>query len=115
MQLGDQPRIFNRDNGLVRKVLNELDLFVRERTNGKPHQRDHADRKTLPQQWNAENGAISYLVLRFVQRVLRIGQYVSHLHWPSLQCRTSQNGTPVRLKNDAAGNFTLISRETVCR
>src|SRR5215469_4913222 len=114
-QFGNQPRIFNRDNGLVGKVLNELDLFVCEGANSKPHQRNDADRMTLPQQWNAEAGAISEFLLRFMKRVLRIGQYVSDLHWFSLQCHTPQNATPARLKDNLASNFAVTSGTTVCR
>src|SRR6516164_2563963 len=112
-QLGDQPRIFNRDYGLVRKVLNELDLFVCEWANSEPRQRNDTDRMTLPQQWNAEAGAISELLLRFVKRVLRIGQYVSDLHWLSLQCHTPHNATPARLKDNVASNFAVTSGTTV--
>src|SRR6516225_1534624 len=80
MQFGNQPRIFDRDNGLVRKILNDLDLFVCEGANSKPHQRNDADRMTVAQQWNAEAGAISDLPLRFVKRVFGIGQHVCDLH-----------------------------------
>src|SRR5215469_11418954 len=55
-QFGNQPRIFDRDNGLIRKVLDELNLFVCERANGELRQRNDANRMTLAQQWNAEAG-----------------------------------------------------------
>src|SRR5262249_43047014 len=97
------------------KVLSELDLFICERANSEPHQRNGADRMTLPQQWNAEDGAIPDPLLGFVKRVLRIGQHVSDLHWLSLQCRAPHNGTPARLKDNVASNFSLTSGETVCR
>src|SRR5215469_8891192 len=83
-QLGNQSRIFNRDDGLVCKVLNELDLCVCEGANSKPRQRNGANRGTLPQQWNAEDRSISNLLLRFLKRVFGIGQYVGDLHWLSL-------------------------------
>src|SRR6516162_1149784 len=114
-QFGNQSRVFNRDNGLVRKVLNELDLFVCERANSEPRQRNDTDRVTLSQQWNAEAGAISELSLRFVKRVLRIGQYVSDLHWLSLQCHTPHNATPARLEDNVASNFAVTRRATVYR
>src|SRR5215468_8395721 len=109
MQFGNQPRIFDRDNGLVSKVLNDLDLFVCEGANSKPHQRNDADRMTVAQQWNAEAGAISELLLRFMKRVLRIRQYVSNLHWLSLYCHTPQNATPARLKDNVACHFAVTS------
>src|SRR5262249_24237023 len=114
-QLGNQPRIFNRDDGLIGKILNELDLFVCERANSEPRQRNDTDRMTLPQQWNAEAGAISELSLRFVKRVLRIGQYVSDLHWLSLQCHTPHNADPARLKDNVASNFAVTIGATVYR
>src|SRR5262249_14821457 len=114
-QLSNQSRIFNRDDGLVCKVLNELDLFVRERANSKPHQRNDADRMTVAQQWNAEAGAISEPLLRFMKHVFRVGQYVCDLHWLSLQCHTPQDATPARLKDNFASNFAVTSGATVCR
>src|SRR5215470_8244808 len=114
-QLANQPRIFNRDDGLVRKVLNELDLFVGERANSKPHQRNDADRMTVAQQWNAEAGAISDLPLRFVKRVFGIGQYVCDLHWLRLQCRTPENAAPARLEDNFANGFVVTSGTTIWR
>ena len=70
---------------------------------------------TLPQQWNGEDGAITDPSLRFVKRVLRIGQYVSDLHWLSFQCYTPDNCTPARLEDNVASNFAVTRRATVYR
>ena len=70
---------------------------------------------TVAQQWNAEAGAISDLLLCFVKRVFRIGEYVCDLHWLSLQCHTPQNAAPARLKDNITSNFTETGGKTVCR
>src|SRR5262249_52459356 len=114
-QLGNQPRIFDRDNGLVCKVLNEFDLFVCEGANCKPHQRNDADRMTLAQQRNAEAGAISEPLLRFMKHVFRIGQYVSNLDWLGFPGHTPQNATPARPKDDLPSNFAVTSRTNLSR
>src|SRR5262249_54260723 len=101
--------------GLVRKVLNELDLFVCEGANCKPHQRNDADRMTLAQQRNAEAGAISEPLLRFMKHVFRIGQYVSNLYWLGFQGPTPPDATPGRLKDNFASNFAVTSGTTICR
>src|SRR5262249_8685095 len=56
----------------------------------------------------------SNLLLRFVKRVFGIGQYVSDLHWLSLQSHTSQNAAPARLKNNFANSFVVTSGTTTC-
>src|SRR6201987_5746974 len=114
-QLGDQPRIFDRDNSLVRKILDDLDLFVRKGANSQSHQRNDADRMTVAQQWNAKAGAISDLPLRFVKCVFGIGQHICDLHWLSLYCRTPQNAAPARLKDNFANGFVVTSGTTICR
>ena len=50
-----------------------------------------------------------------MKRVLRISEYISDLHWLSLQRHTSQNATPARLQNKLANNFALTGGNTVYR
>jgi hypothetical protein len=85
--LGDQPRVLQRDNGLVGKGADEFDLPVGEGLHPLSREIDRADHNPLAQKRHAEHGP------RFPERhclgysVFGVGCDVGDVDDPTLNCR----------------------------
>ena len=56
----EQARVLYGDDGLVGKCAEQSDLFIRERLHLRASQCEHADRFTLPHQWDGDDGSVPY-------------------------------------------------------
>src|SRR5262249_44909958 len=59
----EQPNVFNRDDGLVGKSLEESDLLIGERTNFGPQHPQRSDSRPLPQQRRKRHAAVPIALL----------------------------------------------------
>ena len=65
LQLGEQPRILDRDHRLAGKGAQQLDLRLGKQLRLEPHHRDGADRDIVAQHRHDQNAAIARGALQF--------------------------------------------------
>src|SRR5215813_4960605 len=82
--LGDQPRVFDRDDRLVGKGTHQLDLPLGERFHPKTVKCDDADWLALAQEWHPKYGA-SPGRQNLGHRVLRVSADVCDMHDPAFE------------------------------
>jgi hypothetical protein len=96
LQFAEQPRIFQRDYGLVGKGADEFDLSLGERLHPHPPETNHADHDPLTQQWRAKRGPVFPDRNRLGQRELRVGGEIVDVDDLTFERGPSVNGPTVR-------------------
>ena len=91
LQLGEQPRVLDGDDGLIGEGGDNVDLFVGERADLRPPHEEQSDELVLSQHGDSEYGSIAGGLLRLMQLKLRIGQDVDDMDSPTLE-----SGSPDR-------------------
>ena len=75
----EQPHILDCDYRLVGEGGHQLDLSIREASDGSAHEHDHADRRSLAQERNAEYAASTKVSGRISQGELVVVQNVGYM------------------------------------
>jgi len=65
-ELGQQPRIFDGDDGLIGEVLHQLDLFVGEQLDSDSPNRDDANDRVFPHHRYGEDGPMHLLIVAMI-------------------------------------------------
>ena len=84
-QFVEQPRVLNRDNGLVGECGDKLDLLVSEWPDLRSVQRQNTDRDTLAQHRNSEYRAIAPEFLCLDEGVFGISFHVRDMDHPAFE------------------------------
>src|SRR5712692_10612822 len=85
LQLGEQPHVLDRDDGLVGEGRYQVNLLVGEGTNLSAPQRESTDEHTLPEHRNSQQRAEAAKLLRLGQLILGIRQDIEDMNCPVLQ------------------------------
>src|SRR5262245_22174540 len=83
-QLVEQPRVLDRDHGLIGKSRHQLDLFRGKWLRSGLRHEDHPDDISLAQEWGAERSAIAADLLCPGPGIVRVRQHVGHMNHPAL-------------------------------
>ena len=93
----EQPHVLDRDHRLVGEGRHQLDLLVGEWSHVRRVNAEHADRRSLAHQRHAKHGAEAANLLRFGQRVFRIGLSIGDMNEPAFEQRAPDRASRVRL------------------
>jgi len=98
LQFAEQPRVLDRDNGLVGKGADQFDLPLAEWLDPLPRQREDPDRFALTQQRHTQCGSRFPDLGRFWQCVFRIGRDISYVADSAFQRGPLRNARSTGLK-----------------
>ena len=99
----EQPHVLDRDHRLVGEGRDQLDLLVGERPHLGARQRENADRHAFAQHRNAEHGAKTAQLLRFGERVFRVGQHIGNMDDSAFEQGASGDVAATRLDRHISG------------
>src|SRR5262249_25634349 len=85
MQLVEQPGVFDRNDGLIREILDQLDLLVSEWLNFRTRQSQNADWPAFAQHRNTENRTEVAEPLRLGPSVISRNAHIRDVNGPTFQ------------------------------
>src|SRR5882757_306403 len=96
LNLAKQSRILDRDDGLVGKGSDQIDLLVGEWPHLGAGHGQYTNRRAITQHWNAQHGPKATKFLGGVVLVFGIEQDIGNADNPSLTSSTSDKCTSIR-------------------
>src|SRR4030095_14951089 len=94
LELAEEARVLDGDDGLVGEGSDKVNLLVGERANLRAPHEEESDQIVLPQHGDGQHGPVTANPLRLVLLELRIGQNIDDLDRPALDGRPPTARTP---------------------